>query len=147
MNVSDFYESRGQEEIKSHIKSLFILAATDGDLHRKELKMIYSIGMEYGVPEEQLTQIFKEEGNASDYQKPQTVRKKIEHIFDLILVMMADGEMKRDELITAKKIAALMDISEKDFEEILDMMNELTLITHDKEEIVTHIENGMGHRI
>ncbi len=147
MSLRKLFKSSDKKVIESHISNLVYLAGIDGHVDQKEVEMLVTIAHSKGISGEQIQQIVNSGDYDSDHYSPSNPRQKLEHIFDLILMMMADGKMTADELYVSRKIGSMMDIKPVVFDEILEMMSDLTLIRKDREQIISIIYKGMGHRL
>ncbi|MFW5804160.1 MAG: TerB family tellurite resistance protein, partial [bacterium] len=54
MSTKDFVEKKDKEERLSHIKTLFLIAASDGKIHPNEIDLITRVSVRIGLSGEEL---------------------------------------------------------------------------------------------
>lgn len=100
-----FFESDEKKEIKTHLRHLVRLAQSDGVLHKDELKFIYRIGKQNGLSTKAIDKIV-ENPTAVDIVLPKTRTGKFDQIFDLVQMMMKDGEVNDAETEFCMELAS-----------------------------------------
>ncbi|MCP4521121.1 MAG: TerB family tellurite resistance protein [Cytophagales bacterium] len=91
-----FFKTDEKKEIKTHLRHLVRLAKADGVLHKDELKFIYRIGKQNGLTKKQVEKII-ENPTAVDIVMPESRQDKFSQVFDLVQMMMKDGEVNDAE--------------------------------------------------
>ena len=117
MNLSSIFDSAEKKRKLSHIKNLIELATADGDLSSSELDIIYKIGYNNDLKPKELKRIL-ERPNSIKFYPPKSSHEKINQLFDLVFVMLADGEIKQSEMSYCKLVAVRLGIDPR----IIDSM-------------------------
>ena len=92
-----FFEHQFLSYKKNHIKNLLALAKADGFVHEKEIEVINKIGKKYGLKERQVSELIKSEEKFV-LNIPNNYHDKMNLLYDLILVMLADGVIEKNEV-------------------------------------------------
>jgi len=104
MGILDLFDSRDKKKRLSHIKNLIALASADGHVDDEELALIFKIGSEIGLTREELNRIISRP-ESINFIAPSSFRERIEQLYDMVLVMMIDGEIHKNEVAFCKFIA------------------------------------------
>ena len=108
-------------EISNHLKGQFIrlyqMAAADGDFNSEELKMLYAYAVERGVPKGELMRILMDP--VGKIEIPQDLDTKIQYLYDLGKMVLADGRVDDDEIATMQKYAKRFDFKSENEEGIV----------------------------
>lgn len=104
MKFLELFDSRDKKTRLSHIRNLLALALIDGSLEDSEMKLIFKIGIRSGLQPEELNRIFERPDSIS-FVPPNNFRDRIEQLYDMVMVMMVDGEIHPNEIGLCKVIA------------------------------------------
>lgn len=107
-------------ELKSHFLRLYQMALADNNFDVLEMKMLYSFAQERNVSKEELDAILM-----SDYQEsniPETLELKIEYLYDLSIMIWADGVVTSDEITTLKKYCLKFGFLPENIEELSNFL-------------------------
>lgn len=99
-----FFESTEKKEIKSHLRHLVRLAKADGVFHKDEIKFIKRVGRENGLTDNEVQKIM-DDPTSVDIVLPTTAEGKFNQIFDLVQLMMRDGEVNDAEMDFCMELA------------------------------------------
>lgn len=88
----------------SHIKSLIAVACVDGNYDAEEKQIIKTVAARIGLSEQELNRAEKD-GVQVEFKIPADTDLKLELMYDLVLVMMADKHMDQGELKLCKSFA------------------------------------------
>lgn len=119
-----------KDELKSHLVNLFRVAAADGKISRDEFELLFQQSRKLGVSDHELAVITAE---AADHQVivPPSLEERVQHLFDLITMVVADHKIDLREIeicgkiansyginpdVTDKLIAILVEASNQDIE-------------------------------
>jgi len=98
--------------VKDHFRNLIYLSAVDGKIDRRELEFLSYLAFRWGLTQKELEEIIKEVLSKPEvidrYKPPKTNKEKLDQLFDLIGMMMADGEIDQRELDFCMTIAVKM---------------------------------------
>jgi hypothetical protein len=104
MNFLELFDSRDKKKRLSHIRNLIALACADGTLEKAEMDLIFKIGVKAGLAPDELQRIFQRPDSISFYP-PDSYRERIEQLYDMVMVMMVDGELHDNEIALCKLTA------------------------------------------
>lgn len=103
-------------ELKSHFLRLYQMALADNNFDVLEMKMLYKFASDRNISKEELYNIL-----LSEYQEstiPKTLELKIEYLYDLAVMIWADGVVTEDEITTLKKYCHKFGFLDENIEEI-----------------------------
>ncbi len=98
------FESQEKRLIKSHIRHLVRLAKSDGILHSDELRFIKRVGKKNGLSEKEVDAIIQNPTSV-DIVLPKSNDDKFHQIFDLVNLMLKDGEVNDAEIEFCMELA------------------------------------------
>ncbi len=118
-----FFEHQFLSYKKNHIKNLLALAAADGFVHEKEITVIQKIGKKYGLKERQVNELIKSDEKFV-LNVPNNYFDKMNLLYDLILVVLADGIIAKNEISfcedVVKKFGMKKEVVKWMIEEVFD---------------------------
>lgn len=103
-------------ELKTHFLRLYQMAFSDDNFDVLELQMLYVFAQQRGVTEEQLNYILLHPTN--DIYIPETLEMRVEYLYDLALMIWADGKETEDERNTLKKYCKRFEFLNENIEEL-----------------------------
>ncbi|MEO9512144.1 MAG: hypothetical protein ABJN84_18015 [Flavobacteriaceae bacterium] len=109
-------------ELKSHFLRLYQMAFTDDNFDTLELQMLYRFAEERGVDQEQLNEVLL--NPSQDSTIPEKLDDKIEYLYDLVLMIWADGVATEDEVNTLKKYCLKFGFMEENVDDICEFLLE-----------------------
>lgn len=109
-------------ELKSHFLRLYQMAFTDDNFDVLELQMLYRFAEERGVAQEQLNEVLLNPSQNSIV--PEELENKIEYLYDLALMIWADGVATDDEINTLRKYCLKFGFLEENVEDICGFLLE-----------------------
>jgi uncharacterized tellurite resistance protein B-like protein len=101
---SSLFESKDTKKRKSHIKNLLSVAASDGEISKPEINFLFAVASRLYMPVEELREVFDNPSSVS-YYPPDSDREKLDQIHDLVCMMMIDGSIDEEEVMTCKIFA------------------------------------------
>jgi hypothetical protein len=104
MNILELFDSGDKKKRLSHIRNLVALACADGSLEKSEIDLIFHIGTKAGLKPDELKRIIERPDSISFYP-PETDRARIEQLYDMVLLMMVNGEIHENEIAVCKVMA------------------------------------------
>lgn len=104
MKFLELFDSRDKKKRLSHIRNLVALACADGSLDKNEMDLIFKIGVRAGLSPDELHRIFQRPDSIAFYP-PDSFRERIEQLYDMVMVMMVDGDLHGNEIALCKLIA------------------------------------------
>ena len=118
MGLSDLFNSYDKKKRRSHFKNLFSIARADGNVDRAEMDLVIGLAEKFHMSTEEVTRIIR---NPEDIPliTPKTAEERMEHLYDLINVMMVDGRIDEKELFLCKSLALKLGCSEETIDGLL----------------------------
>ncbi len=101
MKLLELFDSRDKKKRLSHIRNLISLACIDGQIDKNELDLIFRIAIRGGLTPEEFKRIVDRPDSVS-FTPPDNYRERIEQLYDMVLVMMIDGEIHEKEIALCK---------------------------------------------
>ena len=98
------FESKEKKIIKSHVRHLVRLAKSDGIFHSDELRFIKKVGKKNGLTEKEIDGIIQNPTSV-DIVLPKDNDDKFFQIFDLVNLMLKDGEVNDAEMEFCMELA------------------------------------------
>lgn len=92
-----FFEHQYLSYKKNHIKNLLALAKVDGHMHPKEEELLYKIAKRYGLKDRQVKLLIDSDEKFT-MNVPDNHNDKMNLLYDLILMVYADGVVDEHEL-------------------------------------------------
>ncbi|MFC2114147.1 hypothetical protein ACFLRI_02235 [Bacteroidota bacterium] len=89
----------------SHIRDLLALAICDGSLDKEEQELIQHIAKEEGISKEELDEIYQNPGSIQ-YIPPVSDKDKIEQLYNMVHLIMANHKVSLNEMILCKVFAS-----------------------------------------
>jgi uncharacterized tellurite resistance protein B-like protein len=109
------------EKLKSHMRSLYCMAASDDNVSPEELTTMYEIGVnKFGLSPEEINEAVLSGGTT--IYIPETEEEKVEYLFHLTQIALADGSFDENEKFLIKKYALKFGIIENQVDDLIDLM-------------------------
>ena len=126
-------------ELKSHFLRLYQIAFSDDNFHVLEMQMLYKFAEERGLTKEQLNEILLNPSH--DTSIPESVELRVEYLYDLAIMIWADGKVTDDEYITLKKYCKKFEFLDENITELADYLLKSAKEGVGKEEILRDINS------
>ncbi|GAB5565179.1 MAG: hypothetical protein Wins2KO_22420 [Winogradskyella sp.] len=107
-------------QLKSHFLRLYQMAFADDNFDILEMQMLYKFAEERGITREQLDDVLLNPSHIPGI--PETLEEKIEHLYDLALMIWADNIVTADEKNTLKKYCLKFGFIEENIEELCQFL-------------------------
>jgi uncharacterized tellurite resistance protein B-like protein len=127
-------------ELKSHFLRLYNIALADDRFDALELQMLYRFGEDRGIRKEELDKLFLNPVNHAS-NLIEDLNTKIEYLFDLTSMILADGIVEVDELNALKKYCKKFDFLDENIDEIADYLIDSVQKGITKEEIIKQLNS------
>ncbi len=103
MALSDYNLSGEQKRNIAHFASIVRLALADDVITEGEEKLLKRLARRFHILEEKYKEILE---NPNDYSQvtPHSYDERIEHLYDLAMMVFADGEASKEEASVLKKL-------------------------------------------
>lgn len=127
MKFIELFDSRDKKKRLSHIRNLIVLAVSDGSIDKSEMDLIFKIGLRAGISPEELERIL-ERPESINFYPADSFRERIEQLYEMVLVMMVDGEFHENEIafckLTALKLGFKHEIIDKMVFDTVEMISD-----------------------
>ena len=124
MSIAQYFESGEKKQDKGHFKNLLLIAKADGKLTDEENLLLYRIGKNIDLNKEQIEDIIN---NPSKYPiiPPVSKVERMQQMVELIKMMIADGEIDKNEMNLLDIMAVRLgykNIDEVDVKKAIEML-------------------------
>lgn len=126
-------------ELKSHFLRLYQMAFSDDNFDVLEMKMLYKFAGERGITENQLNDILLHPSIPTSI--PESLDERVEYLYDLAIMIWADGQVTEDEYITLKKYCKKFEFLEENIIELTDYLLRCAKDNMPKEELIKSIKS------
>lgn len=125
-------------ELKSHFLRLYQMALSDDQFDIMELKLLYQFADERGVPKEELDRLLL---NPVDHSTsiPKDIQTRIEYLYDLATMILADDIITNDEKNTLKKYCRKFEFREENIDELSEYLLDCVEKGISKKEIINQL--------
>ncbi len=107
MGITDLFKKRDQSRLRNHLKNVVALANADGRLEESEMALIRKAATTAGVTQEELDALLAH-ADEIHLTVSGSVTQRIEQFYDLILMMLVDGEIEVHESQMCLDVAAIL---------------------------------------
>ncbi|PRB03011.1 hypothetical protein CQ046_10675 [Chryseobacterium sp. MYb7] len=128
------------ENLKAHFLRLYQMAICDDDFSALELKMLYRCSEERGISSKNLDEILLNPINLKSLV-PQTIEEKIDYLYDLTVMIWADGIVSPNEYAAMQKYVLMFGFLEENVTAIVDYLIDAVRIGKNKSEILYELKN------
>ncbi|BEV05267.1 hypothetical protein [Chryseobacterium gambrini] len=128
------------ENLKAHFLRLYQMAICDDDFSPLELKMLYKMAEEKGISSKNLDEILLNPINSKSLI-PETIEEKAEYLFDLTVMIWADGIVTDNEYSTLQKYVSMFGFVEENVKDIADYFIEAVKQQKSKQDILNDLKN------
>jgi uncharacterized tellurite resistance protein B-like protein len=101
------------ERLKQHFLGLYQMILADTEVHPKELELLYRIGKEKGVTEQDIQSAIFSPNNLLTSENLLSDDEKIEYLFDLARMAWADDVLDDTEIVSMKSACIRLGFSEE----------------------------------
>jgi uncharacterized tellurite resistance protein B-like protein len=102
----------------SHFKNLVLMAMADGNIDEQEESYLLAYAKKLNIKKEDLNKI-RNSPRTIHFNPPAKLGKKIKQLYDLVNIMLADGNIHEKELSLCRKMALKLNIIPEVVDEIL----------------------------
>lgn len=111
------------EKIKSHFLNLYAMALTDTQIDTKELELLYDMGMERGIPKDDIQEIILRP-DLVKFSIPEETLDKMEYLYDFARMAWANGEVDDYERVALTKFCKKFGFLEENVDSIVEFLLE-----------------------
>lgn len=121
--------------LKGHFLNLYHMALSDSEVDTQELELLYKIGHERGVTEEEINAVIIRPDSVK-FSAPEGVSEKIESLYDLTRIAWADGRIDPNEKRVLEMFCAKFGFAEENISAIIQFLLDAVEKNTSKEEIL-----------
>lgn len=104
MGLQELFESYDKSKRKSHFKNLLAMAMADGKIENVEFDYIMQLANKCYMSEDEIKRVIQNPA-AIAFVAPKTDRERFDQLYDLVTVMLVDGDINQRELTLCKTFA------------------------------------------
>jgi uncharacterized tellurite resistance protein B-like protein len=119
MSILDLYNHSEKRRNLTHFASIASLAAVDGEINAKELKVIDSFARKLDITEADYKEVMKK-SNKYPIDPSNSAVQRLERLFDLFKIIFADHEIEEEEMVLLKRYAIGLGYSIKKADTIIE---------------------------
>ena len=125
MGIFDMFINKSKREDLSHIKVLLALALADGKIDKAELAAIAAVCQREHISESELKRCL-ENPDSIEFEQPKDHETKVKYLRDMVCIMMADGDIDKNEFVLCKLTAETLGFRHEVIDAmILDIISDL----------------------
>ncbi len=117
--MKGFFEHQYLSYKKNHLKNLLALANADGNIHKKEIELLFKIGKKYGLKDWQIQNLVDAK-EIFELNIPDNFHDRMNLLYDLMLMVYADGEVEKREIEFCEDVAKRFSMSKGIVKWLLD---------------------------
>lgn len=125
--------------MKSHFMNLYSMVLADGNVKPEELVKVYTIGLKHGVSPAEFNQLLL---SPVESTLPDSLERKVECLYDLCEIILADGEVDANEISALKRYCSLFGFEEENVDAIAEFMINNVKDGHSLDSILNEIKEG-----
>lgn len=134
MSLLDFHDSHHKKLNRAYFVHLIHVAKADGIISEKEKKVLHRLGHKLDFVDEEITRIIDNPGPDA-YHPPYGLKDRIEHLYDIVRITIADGNITDDERRITQCYAVASGFNSSESNEILELIENGITEGLDEEEI------------
>jgi DnaJ-domain-containing protein 1 len=136
-----------REDAKLHLHNLVNMAMKDGHLDELEIAFLMAMAKRFGYMRREMQEMISKRLDFSDeIQRPEKEEYIKPHLFDIVCMMMIDGDIDDDELEMCYKIAELFGQTNELVDTMIEEVKTHTSMGHKPHEIHARTEYMLNHR-
>ncbi len=120
MGLFSVFDNHADDRKKSHLKNLIEIALADGTFDEREKKLIKEIAIKLELSENDIDEIQKHPETVK-FTPPSSEKLKIEHLNELVKMMMADNKIDEEEVKVCKNLAIKLNLAPNIINDLIDM--------------------------
>lgn len=125
-------------DLKGHFLRLYQMAFADDSFNKLELQMLYNLAESRGISKVELDALLVNPV-FEDATIPDDVTTRIEYLYDLTQMIMADGIVTEDEKITLKKYCRKFEFLDENLDDIVEFFLTSALQGRTKQDIIDQL--------
>ena len=128
------------ESLKAHFLRLYQMAICDDNFSPLELKSLYKSAEDRGISPKNMDEILLNPVN-SKITIPESIEEKVDSLYDLTLMIWADGEVSPNERTSLEKYVLMFGFMEENSLQIVDYLIDSVKEGKSKNDIFNDLKN------
>lgn len=128
------------ESLKAHFIRLYQMAICDDNFSPLELKSLYKSAEDRGISPKNMDEILLNPVN-SKITIPESIEEKVDSLYDLTLMIWADGEVSPNERTSLEKYVLMFGFMEENSLQIVDYLIDSVKEGKSKNDIFNDLKN------
>lgn len=143
MSAIELRNRGDRKKMMSHVRNLVALAYADGKFSDEEKQYVANVATEVGMTADEMKLIINDPDGIR-FEMPSNDIEKLEQIYDLILLMMIDGELNENEMIFCRAMAIKMKIPYQIVDELVAKVINFITDNFYIEDVIGELEKTMN---
>lgn len=143
MSAIELRNRGDRKKMMSHVRNLVALAYADGKFSDEEKQYVANVATEVGMTADEMKLIINDPEGIR-FEMPSNDIEKLEQIYDLILLMMIDGELNENEMIFCRAMAIKMKIPYQIVDELVAKVINFITDNFYIEDVIDELEKTMN---
>ena len=120
MGLFSVFDNHANDRKKSHLKNLIEIALADGTFDEREKKLIKEIAIKFELTESDIEEIQKHPESVK-FTPPSSEKLKIEHLNELVKMIIADNKIEEEEVKVCKNLAIKLNLAPNIIDDLIEM--------------------------
>jgi hypothetical protein len=121
MNFSDFITNHGKRVNREHYLHLIQVSKSDGKIDPEELEILHKEGKRFGLTDPEIDKLIESESQ-HHYHAPYSLHDKFEHLYNIAVMILADGIITDGERKLLKRFAIEAGFKDEAIEKLLPIL-------------------------
>lgn len=143
MSAIELRNRGDRKKMMSHVRNLVALAYADGKFSDEEKQYVANVATEVGMTADEMKLIINDPDGIR-FEMPSNDIEKLEQLYDLILLMMIDGELNENEMIFCRAMAIKMKIPYQIVDELVAKVINFITDNFYIEDVIGELEKTMN---
>lgn len=118
MNIIEQFNHLGKKQDKEHFQHLISVALADGIIDPSETEMLHRFGRKMGFTEPEIEDLL-ESSRMLVYNPPYEFFKRFEQVYEIVKMVLADGNIDKNEMRLANSFASKSGFPESEIPKLL----------------------------
>lgn len=136
MKFLDHFDHPERKQDKARFIHLVQIANSDGKIDDAEISMLNRLGSKLGLTQPEIDELLLSNKQLA-YIPPYELSKRFEELYDVVKMVLADGEVGEEELKLASKLAVKSGFDDDDVPLLLSVLTDGIKNGQDEEELFT----------
>lgn len=136
MKFLDHFDHPERKQDKARFIHLVQIASADGKIVDAEISMLNRLGSKLGLTQPEIDELIQSNKQMA-YVPPYELSKRFEELYDVVKMVIADGEVGGEELKLASKLAVKSGFDNDDVPLLLSVLTDGIRNSQDEEELFT----------